>query len=104
MSEREVLYHLKKPEEVITFTFDFSRVDETITTANVVATYYGGKPDASPHVMVTGSASLEGGIVRQRISGGQNGTVYLLTCTATDDEGETHIDAAKVLVMSREVK
>lgn len=71
--------------------FDFiSRlaVSETLSTASVAATVYSGT-DASPSSVVSGSASISGTKVTQKLTGGVLGVTYLIVCTVTTSAGQT---------------
>lgn len=71
--------------------FDFiSRlaVSETLSTASVTATVYSGT-DASPSAIISGSASISGTKVTQKLTGGVLGVAYLIVCTVTTSAGQT---------------
>ncbi len=81
----------KTSSEKINEVFDFENQlasSETISTASVTATVYSGT-DASPSAIVSGSASISGAQVTQKIVDGTEGVVYLLTCTVTTSAGQT---------------
>jgi hypothetical protein len=70
--------------------FDFiSRLAlaETISTATTTAAVYSGT-DASPSSVISGSASISGTQVTQKLTAGTAGVVYLLTCTITTSAGQ----------------
>ena len=72
-------------------TFDFTSAlsaSETISTASVAATVYSGT-DTSPSSVVSGTATISGQTVTQKVTGGVLGVVYLLTCTITTSLGQT---------------
>lgn len=77
--------------ETVTETFDFSSrlaVSETLSTASVAATVYSGT-DASPSAVISGSATISGTQVTQKVTGGIEGNVYILACTVTTSAGQT---------------
>lgn len=77
--------------ETVTETFDFTSrlaAGETISSASVSATTYSGT-DASPSLIVNGSASISGQTVTQSITGGVLGVTYDLVCTIATSLGQT---------------
>ena len=60
----------------------------TISTAVITSTVYSGT-DASPSSMISGSATISGYNVTQKITGGVLGVVYQLLCTITTSDGQT---------------
>lgn len=81
--------------------FDFLSqlaVGETLSTASVVATVYSGT-DASPSGVISGSASISGSQVSQKLTAGTLGVTYLLVCTVTTSASQTlSISAFLVIV------
>jgi len=70
----------KGPTEGITIDFDFSGLTATTpTSAATVAVPYQGT-DTTP--IVIGTVSIVGTKVYQDITGGTDGMIYTLTCTA----------------------
>lgn len=70
--------------ETQTLTFDFTSrlaVSETISSASVTATVYSGT-DGSPQGIVSGTSTISGAVVSQKITGGLLGVTYSLKCTA----------------------
>ena len=61
---------------------------ETLSTATVTATVYSGL-DPSPSSLVSGSASIVGQQVQQKVTGGVLGVIYELLCTVTTSLGQT---------------
>lgn len=77
--------------ETVTEIFDFTSrlaAAETISTAAVTAVVYSGT-DASPSSIVSGSATISGQKVTQKIAAGTLGVTYLLTCTITTSTSQT---------------
>ncbi len=71
--------------------FDFTSrlaLAETLSTAAVTATVYAGT-DASPSAIVSGSASIAGTQVTQKLTAGTEGVTYLLACSVTTSAGQT---------------
>jgi hypothetical protein len=95
---RKPPYFVKEPEDTGVFTLDFAGIVEGIQSATVTSDFHGGTPEETPWNLIVGPASVEGTLVHQRITGGRNGAVYLLTCRALS-EGGVYIDRAKVLIM-----
>lgn len=63
-------------------------VSDTILTAVVTATVFTGI-DANPSAIISGSASISGTTVTQKITGGVSGVIYDLLCTVTTSAGDT---------------
>lgn len=77
--------------EIVNVTFDFSSrlgIGETISTQTVTATVYSGT-DASPSAIISGSASVSGAVVTQKLTGGVLGVLYKLLCAVTTSAGQT---------------
>lgn len=87
--------------ETANITFNFlSRLgaSETISTAVVTASVYSGT-DASPSAIVSGSASISGAVVTQKITAGVEGTIYKLTCTITTSLSQTLVLPAYLAIV-----
>jgi hypothetical protein len=87
--------------ETITTTFDFTSrlaASETISTATVTASVYSGT-DSSPSSIVSGSATISGQKVTQKITAGTLGVVYKLICTITTSTSQTLILSAFLAVV-----
>jgi hypothetical protein len=72
-------------------TFDFtSRLTaaETISTASVTAIVYSGT-DAAPGSLISGTTTISGKTVTQKVAGGVLGVTYLLKCSITTSLGQT---------------
>lgn len=63
-------------------------VSETISSATVTASVYSGV-DANPSAMISGSATISGAVVSQKIVGGVVGVIYELLCAAVTSAGQT---------------
>jgi hypothetical protein len=91
----------KLASETVTETFDFlSRlaVGETLSTATVTASVYSGT-DASPSAIVSGSATISGSKVTQKITAGTLGVVYKLMCTVTTSTSQLLVLAAFLVIV-----
>lgn len=86
-----VIFEAKLDGETVTEIFDFTSrlaAGETISTAIVSAITFSGT-DATPSAIVTGSATISGQKVTQRITAGTEGVTYLLVCTITTSASQT---------------
>jgi hypothetical protein len=85
-----VIFPGKRAGETIFLLFDYTSqlaVGETISSAVVTASVYSGI-DASPSSIISGSASISGPVVSQKITAGVLGVIYELLCAATTSTGE----------------
>lgn len=90
MSSRQVL-EPKHVSEIISLVFDFASqlaVGETISSASTSSTVYSGT-DPYASSVVTGSATISGTQVTQKVHDGAAGVTYLIACTAVTSTGET---------------
>lgn len=92
----------KDPAERKIITFDFSKDAVAITSAAITATVIRGKKDASAQAIVDGGSVVDGALVRQFISGGQDGSTYNLRCVANDADGEIHVAVGQLPVQIAE--
>ena len=86
-----LIFQGKPSSETRTETFDFASrlaAGETLSTAATSCAVYSGT-DASPSAVISGSASIAGTAVAQKITGGTLGVTYLLTCSVTTSAGQT---------------
>lgn len=97
------MVHSKYSGDTITFTFDFTGVVDGIGSATVTAVHDRGTPDAGAGSLILGNPLIDGARVRQRITGGLDGALYVLTCTALGTDGERLSDQALLWVRSRDV-
>lgn len=88
----------KDPAEIITVEFDFTALAASVTgpTVSIAAAY--GQDDPSATAMISGSPSVTGAEVRQRIIGGQHGTTYTLRCVADAPDGSRYVLTASLPV------
>ena len=90
-SSTRIIFDPKRVADVQTYTFDFTSklaASETISTQVVTAAVWSGV-DAAPSAIISGSASVSGSIVSQKITGGVLGVIYTLTCTITTSTSQT---------------
>lgn len=82
----------KDPAEAFAVSFDFSSLLDDVTTATVTASIASGRAGSAAAVL-NGPAQISDGLVLQRVSGGQDGSDYLLRCEASNGT-ETYVLAA----------
>lgn len=96
-----VTFEGKLQNETVVETFDFtSRLTaaETISTAAVTSVVYSGT-DASPSTLISGTATISGKKVTQKVAGGVLGVTYLLKCTITTSLAQTLALSAFLVVV-----
>lgn len=79
-----ITWPAKDPAEILVATFDFSEdfaVGETIAAATVTCTVLSGVDEAPVAVVDSALPAIDGGSVRQRLTGGVAGVSYRLRCT-----------------------
>lgn len=77
--------------DTVNYFFDFTSrlaVSETILTATCSASVYTGV-DASPSAIISGTATIAGGVVAQAITAGVAGVIYEVKCVVTTSAGQT---------------
>lgn len=90
-SRMRTIFDAKYQGATKTLTFDFTSAlgaSETISTATTSATTFSGT-DASPASIISGSATISGKTVTQKITAGTSGVSYNLTCEITTSLGQT---------------
>lgn len=87
----------KDPQEIKTIIFDFTNQlgTHTLASATLVVGVSKGT-DPSPSAMLSGSPTVSGAYVRQRVVDGVLGVSYKLTCVGTDSAGEKHLVSAEL--------
>jgi TRAP-type uncharacterized transport system substrate-binding protein len=80
----------KDPAEIVTLTFDFSALTTTVTAFTIAISRIGGAADAAPLSMLSGSGSIVGAKVLQKIIGGVDGATYDVKCTADAADGSRY--------------
>ena len=86
-----VTFPAKLEGETVALEFDFaSRLGEgeTISSASVACVVYSGV-DSTPTSLLSGADSTSGSVVTQRVTGGEAGTIYLLSCSAVTSASQT---------------
>ena len=86
-----VILEGKTAGETVIETFDFTSrlaASETISTAVVTASVYSGT-DAAPSSVISGTATISGQKVTQKVTAGTLGVIYTLLCTITTSLGQT---------------
>lgn len=83
----------KDPSEIITVTFDFSDVAESVSNPVVEISVVSGRDDPSASAMLSGSPVISEMNVLQRVIGGNNGNHYKLRCQIDDADGERWVVA-----------
>jgi len=78
----------KYPAEIITITFDFSALATSISNPIFGCVAMQGRVDSSQSAMWIGSEEIQGTKVLRKISGGQPGNVYRISCQVDDADGE----------------
>lgn len=101
----KTIFDGKRAGEIRTLTFDFGAqlaAAEAISTQSVAATVWTGT-DASPSAVISGSASLSGSVVSQKVTGGTAGNIYNLICTVTTSAGQTLKIAGLLAILPEQV-
>lgn len=81
----------KDPNEQVNVAFDFSAATASVSSPTIsvsVRWQYGPTADATPAAILSGTPTIVGAVVYQRVIGGVDKVDYLLTCTATSAAGE----------------
>ena len=81
-------------------TFDFISdltQGEVVSSAAVAATVWSGF-DPTPSAVITGVATLSGTTVNQMTTGGEQGTIYKLTCTALTTGSQTLVQVGYLAI------
>lgn len=88
--------------ETLNVTFDFQsqlRFGETLSTPVVTVELVSGI-DYAPEDLLTGTASVSGGVVTQKINAGMGGVSYILTCTVTGSSTATYVLNRRLSVLT----
>lgn len=81
----------KRAGSTILLPFDFTNqlaVGDSLSIPTVVASVYSGV-DPTPSAILSGSPSVSGNVVTQKVTVGVPGTIYSLLCTVTTSQGAT---------------
>jgi len=98
------IFSQKDPAEAIFYGIDFTALlgaGETISSATpairaMVIT------DSEAAAMLSGSAIIDGGTVKQKIVGGINGNTYRLGFSVVTSAGQTFVEAGDIAVVERD--
>lgn len=90
---------LKNPSETLTLTFDFTAQGATLSPV-VTASSALGVTDPSPSAILSGSPSMSGNILSQKVTGGVSGTTYELLASAADVSGNVYVQQLYLPVIS----
>lgn len=72
---------------------------ETLTSAVVTCSVWSGV-DSNPSAVLSGSATVTSPTAYQKITGGTEGTIYLLTCTGTTSQGNNPVIQTYIPIVS----
>lgn len=90
----------KQPSESLVYSMNFtSRLDATATVATIVSVVE--TPVTVPPLILVGGAVISGKKVNQRISGGKDGSSYIITVVITDSDGNTKEGEGRLNVVDR---
>lgn len=87
----------KDPTEIIYVGFDFLELTDTPSAPAVAIELVKGT-DATPSAMLSGSPSIVGTKVYQKIIGGVDGCTYNIRCTASAPDGSKYVLADQLHV------
>ena len=73
-------------------------VTDTLSSATVSVAVYSGT-DPTPSAILSGSATVSGNLVTQKVTGGVVGTTYLLTCSAATTQSAASILTALLTII-----
>ena len=98
-----IVLNPKLAVEVRNETFNFTSSlaasgTETISTASTTAIVFSGT-DASPGAIISGTATISGAQVTQKIQGGIVGVIYELRCSITTSTGQTLVLAGYLAIV-----
>jgi hypothetical protein len=77
----------KDPEEDVFVVFEYAALTATPSAPTVTVTRHAGEADASPSSTLSGSPTVSGSQVLQKIIDGTVGTDYLLRCVVDAPDG-----------------
>jgi hypothetical protein len=84
----------KDPDAVLDYTYDWTRwlqAGETISSHSIIV----------PTGITLGSSATGDGLVTAWLSGGVNGTIYMVTCRITTNQGRTDDRSIWLSVLDR---
>lgn len=84
-------FSAKDTGETVILGFDFVNLTSTPSAPVIAVTRHAGAADASPGAIISGSPSISGTKVLQKVVAGVTGTDYLLRCTVSAPDGSVYI-------------
>jgi hypothetical protein len=81
----------KDPSEIVHLGFDFSALTSAPLSPAVTAAHHAGTADATPSAILSGSPTVSGTKIVQRVTGGVVGADYLLRCQVDTAAGERFV-------------
>jgi hypothetical protein len=99
MSER--IQPVKRISDTIIVTFDFSDQmipGETIGNTGVFSELWSGV-DATPSAMISGTATIDGQTITQKIIGGAYGAIYTLIALIDTSRGQALSSRTKIVIL-----
>ena len=81
----------KDPEEDVFVRFEFAALTDTPSSPTVTATRHAGAADASPSAILSGSPTVSGTQVLQKVIDGVDAADYLLRCVASAPDGSKYV-------------
>ena len=81
----------KDPTEEVFLGFDFALLTPLPGAPVVTVAWHSGEADASPEAIKSGSASVVGATVVQKVTGGVAGANYLLRCRVDAPDGSRYV-------------
>lgn len=101
MTTETTVFDPKDPEEVIPVAFDFSKLATALTAPSVTITRFEGAADPTPSAMLSGSPTVNGTSVIQKIIGGVSGCTYALRCRVDTPEGYRWAEVVHLPVLTK---
>lgn len=81
----------KDPEEDVFVRFEFATLTGTPSSPTVTATRHAGSADATPSAILSGSPTVSGSLVLQKVIDGVDGADYLLRCVASAPDTSKYV-------------
>lgn len=77
----------KDPDEDVFVTWEFAALTDTPTSPVITVTRHAGEPDETPAAIVSGSPTISGTQVLQKVINGTDGTDYSMRCEVDGPDG-----------------
>lgn len=90
----------KDTGEIVTLSFDFANLTAAPITPTCTISHHGGAPDATPSTVLSGSPTISGTKLLQRVTGGVTGADYVLRAQVYTASGDRYILAAILPIRS----